>query len=73
MGATTYEEKIYIPLTILAALVLFFIVREHVAPPNQVVKEAVKKPSLRGDYILCQRVKTTGFDWYRNGCGRDRQ
>ena len=64
------KKKIYILLAILAALVLFFTVREHMVPANQIVKEAVKKTSLSGDYILCQRARTTGFDWHVTDAGK---
>lgn len=32
--------------------------------PNSIVKTAVKENELSGkNYILCQRARTTGFDW----------
>ena len=63
------KKKIYIFLAILAAFALLLTVREYCVPPEQIVKEAVKKSSVSGEYILCQRARTTGFDWHVTDAG----
>ena len=63
------KKKTYIFLAILAALVLLLTVREYCVPQEQIVKEAVKKSSVSGEYILCQRARTTGFDWHVTDAG----
>lgn len=57
-------KRIVLILVIVLILLSCFLARECLVPQEKIVKSAVRMNEIKGEYILCRRIKTTGFNWY---------